>query len=200
MPAPRSRTMIISASTSLAAYAIGTRMARRSLRDPQQHVAAVEPRALEARREPALRAQPLDVAGDLGGERVVRAQRRGAAVGRHVRGDEAGRDRTVGAELGDRDAGLARVGAVREQREVVVAAVRGALAEARDPRGAISGAGRDRREVVDERAEAVEDRLAAMDLDAAQAVMVGAHDRVGAVLDGVARQLELVALEHLQPA
>ena len=64
----------------------------------------------------------------------------------------------------------------------------------------VGGADPDRGEVVDQRPEPVEDRLAAVDLDAAQAVVVAAHHRVGAVVDGVAGQLELVVLEDLHPA
>ena len=54
--------------------------------------------------------------------------------------------------------------------------------------------------MVHERAEPVEDGLAPTELDAPQAVVVVADHGVRAVVHGIASQLQLVALQDLDPA
>ena len=200
MPASASRARIICASSSLLRRGDDDEQSR-----PQPVIfSIIQPsRSVRSKRvaNPLWRAQPLDVVGDLGS----RAGRRRAAARCCRRATMCAGMKPVSidavvAEVEHGDAGLARVDAEREERELLVLGERRALAEAGAARGAVGGRDLDRVEVVDERAEAVEDRLAAVELDAAQGVVVAAHDGVGAVLDGVAGERELVVLEHLHPA
>src|SRR5947209_1980541 len=105
MPAPRSRTMIMSASTSLAACSSGISIALDYPSGGPEQEPLAEGGALEAGGEARLGAETLDVVRDLGGARVVRAEGLGGAVLEDHGGDEAGVDGAVLVQVGDGDPG-----------------------------------------------------------------------------------------------